>query len=105
MFEVELLPSALKDLTQAVAYIKDTLDNHQAAADLARDFYIAITNLKDNPYTHALYSLRVPNLGHEYRRVNVRNYAIFYWVEEPASRVVVSRMIYARRDFLRIQYF
>ncbi|MFA5448605.1 MAG: type II toxin-antitoxin system RelE/ParE family toxin [Sphaerochaeta sp.] len=102
MYKIEILPSALKDLTDVVAYIKDVLDNHRAAVDLARNFYSSILSLQDNPYTHALYPGRIPESKHEFRRMNIRNYAVFYWVEEPARKVVVSRMIYARRDLLKM---
>lgn len=35
---------------------------------------------------------------HEYRRVYIGDYAMFYWIDEPNRRVTVARVIYARRD-------
>ncbi len=102
MYEVEILPSALKDLADIVAYIKDVLDNQRAAVVLARDFYSAISSLQDNPYTHPLYSGRIPESKHEIRRMNVSNHAVFYWIEEPKRTVVISRIVYAKRDFLKM---
>lgn len=99
MYEVEILPSAMRDMTEAVAYIKDKLFNSAAAAKLAREFFSEISKLLGNPYLHMLYGLRVPATNHECRRMNVLSYSVFYWIEEMSGKVVVARMIYSRRDF------
>ena len=38
-------------------------------------------------------------LKHEYRKLRVRNYLVFYWVDEERKLVTVARMIYARRNY------
>lgn len=99
MHEVEILPSAMRDMTEAVAYVKDRLSNSAAAAKLAREFFSEISKLRGNPYLHMLHGLRVPATSHEYRRMNVLNYSVFYWTEGMSGKVVVARMVYSRRDF------
>lgn len=49
------------------------------------------------PKSHRAY-IPVRPLGHEYRRVYVGGYAMFYWIDEPEKMVTVVRVVYARRD-------
>ncbi|KAA8817610.1 type II toxin-antitoxin system RelE/ParE family toxin [Bifidobacterium callitrichos] len=97
MYKVELLPKAVDDMAETVSYIAGELESPHAAERLALDMNAAIEALAEYPYSHPAY-VPVRPLRHEYRRVMVSNYAVFYWVDEPASVVTVARVIYARRD-------
>ena len=68
-----------------------------AAEPLARDFTAAAQSLADLPWSHRAYP-PVRTLTHEYRRVHIGDYAMFYWIDETNRRVTVARVIYARRD-------
>lgn len=60
----------------------------------------AAESLADMPRSHRAY-VPVRPLEHEYRRVHVGGYAMFYWIDEPEKRVTVARVVYARRDLSR----
>lgn len=97
MYEVEILPAAHDDMIDAVRYVAGELGMRHAAESLARDFATAAQSLADMPWTHRAYTPVRP-LMHEYRRVYIGDYAMFYWIDEPNRRVTVARVIYARRD-------
>lgn len=100
MYKVEILPKAVGDMSAAVSYIAFELHSPHAAEDLMNGFNTAVTGLVEFPYSHPAYSPIRP-LKHEYRRVTVGNYAVFYWVDEQSQAATVSRAIYARRDLSR----
>ncbi|KFI99103.1 type II toxin-antitoxin system RelE/ParE family toxin [Bifidobacterium stellenboschense] len=97
MYEVEILPRALGDMNEAVSYIARTLHSPNAAQSLAVGLNAAIEGLSEYPYSHPAY-VPIRSLRHEYRRIMVGNYAVFYWVDEAASTVTVARVVYAKRD-------
>nr|WP_276310814.1 type II toxin-antitoxin system RelE/ParE family toxin [Bifidobacterium sp. SO4] len=97
VYKVEILPKAVGDMSSAVAYIAGELQSPHAAERLMVGLNAAIEGLADFPYSHPSY-IPIRPLRHEYRRVMVGNYGIFYWVDEPAKTVTVSRVIYARRN-------
>ena len=96
MYKVAYLPLALHDLLSIGKYIKEKLHNPQAAEDLAEEIVAKIENLKDFPYANRIY-LPLKKLKQEYRRMVVKNYLIFYWVDEENKTVTVARVIYSRR--------
>ena len=96
VYRVEILPTALDDMTSAVRYVVVTLHSPQSARDLARRLVSTADSLASFPYSHASCHPIRP-LRHEYRRIMVGSYAMFCWVEEGSRTVTVARVIYARR--------
>ena len=41
-------------------------------------------------------------LKHEYQKLLVQNYFMFYWVDEVEQLVTVARVVYAKRDYERL---
>lgn len=100
MYKTEYLPSARRDMLEIVQYISGVLQNPTAAARLAEDLVAEGERLAALPYANPSY-LPLRPLKHEYRKVKVQSYLMFYWVEEP-KRVTVARVIYAGRDYERL---
>lgn len=98
MYELEFLPVARQDMVALVQYIARELNNPAAAARLAGELMEAVERLAGFPYACPVY---VPNrpLAEEYRKLTVRNYLVFYWVDEAGKKVTVARVIYGRRDY------
>lgn len=88
---------AKNDIKEAESYISATLKNPKAALDIVIALEKAIKNLEEFPYSHRVY---VPHrlLEGEYRFIPVKNYLIFYTVDEEKKTVEISRVIYAKRD-------
>lgn len=101
MYKVEYLPAAYRDMVDIVSYISNELGNSAAANKLGIEFVTAIDSLQDFPYRHSVYFPLKP-LKHEYRRLPVGNYIVFYWVDEAEKLVVVARVIYSRRNHTQI---
>lgn len=100
VYKVEILPKAVGDMGAAVSYIAGELHSPHAAEDLMMGLNTAIEGLGDFPYSHPAY-VPIRPLRHEYRRIVVGNYGVFYWIDEQTKTVTVSRVIYARRNLSR----
>lgn len=101
MYKLEYLPVARQDMLDIVTYITDELKNPAAALKLAIAFIDAIEMLPAFPYAHAVY-LPLKPLKKEYRRIVVKKYNVFYWVEEAKKKVVIARIIYGKRECKKI---
>lgn len=98
LYQVEFLPSAQADMEEIVRYISREMCNPMAAENLAADFVKTADSLSLFPYTHEAY-IPIRPLKHEYRKVLVKNYLMFFWVEEEKKTVIVARVIYSARDY------
>ena len=98
MYDLQYLPSARKDMVDAVWYISETLHNPTAAERLAVELIEAGDSILTFPYANPVH-MPIRPLKHEYRKLRVRNYLMFYWVDEERKLVTVARVIYARRNY------
>jgi len=101
MYQLEYLPIAMQDIIEIARYISQELGNPRGAERLADELIAAAESITDFPYSKPMHLAPKP-LKHEYRRIAVKNYVIFYWVNEMEKRIVVARVIYARRDFNKL---
>lgn len=101
MYKVEYLPAAYRDMVDIVSYISNELGNVAAANKLGVGFVTAIDSLQDFPYSYPAY-FPIKPLKHEYRRLPVGNYTVFYWVDEAEKLVVVARAIYGKHNHTQI---
>ncbi len=98
MYKLEFLPIAEKDMVEIVRYISHDLGNETAAEDLAVLLIEETEKMLAFPYANPLYHPIRP-LKHEYRKLLVNNYMMFYWVDEITKVVTVARVVYAKRDY------
>ena len=97
MYKLEYVPVARKDMVEIARYISRELGNPTAAEQLAVELIEAGDSIPDFPYANPTY-MPIRPLKREYRKLLVRNYLIFYWVDEAAKLVTVARVIYAKRE-------
>ena len=88
---------ALQDMADIAAYIAHTLHNPDAALDLAVRMTDAVEGLKDFPYSNPLHRTTRP-LKKEYRKLLVKSYVMFYWIDENTKHITIARVVYGRRD-------
>lgn len=100
MYKLEYLPAALEDMLEIVKYISKELKNPIAAENLANEFIESAEYLIDFPYSNPIYYPIRP-LKKEYRKLLVKNFIMFYYVNEPKKIVTIARVIYAKRDYGR----
>jgi toxin ParE1/3/4 len=98
-FELRYSPLFYDDLDKITNYISLDLKNEIATKTFIYDVETAIKKRLENPLHAAIYpSMR--RRKHEYRRILVGNYLIFYVVIE--HTMVVRRLLYGRRDLDKI---
>lgn len=98
MYQLEYLPIAMQDMVEIARYISHKLLNPTAAGKLADEMISAAEGIVAFPYSKPVHITPKP-LKQEYRRLAVKNYAMFYWVDETEKKIVIARVIYACRDF------
>ena len=103
MYRLEYLPIAMQDLTEIARYISHELCNPSAAEKLSNKMIKAADSLIDFPYSNSVHVTAKP-LKQEYRKLIVRNYIMFYWIEEKEKLITIARVIYARRDYEKIMF-
>lgn len=101
-YKIEYLPSALRDLTEIADYIGGKLNNPEAADRLSETIVSTIEKLTDMPYRYPVYypvaTFSVKPLKMEYRKMVIKNYLVFYWVNEEKHLVTIARVIYGGRN-------
>lgn len=92
---------ARRDMIEIVRYISQELQNPTAADQLAMELIEAGDSIPKFPYANPAF-IPIRPLKHEYRKLLVQNYFMFYWVDEVKKLVTVARVVYARRDYERL---
>lgn len=101
MYKLEYLPVARRDMIEIVRYISQELQNPTAADQLAMELIEAGDSIPKFPYANPAF-IPIRPLKHEYRKLLVQNYFMFYWVDEVKKLVTVARVVYARQDYKRL---
>ena len=101
MYQLTFLPIAKQDMMDIVSYISSELHSPAAAALLADEMIEAAGRLCDFPYINTVHQTIKP-LKQEYRKLLVKNYIMFYWVDEKKKLITIARVIYARRDYEKL---
>ena len=97
-YDLEYLSVARKDIIEIAKYISSKLNNAGAAERMVTDIVEKCESLRDMPYLNPVY-VPIKPLNHEYRKVRVKNYLIFYWINEAEKKVVIARVIYSKRNY------
>ncbi len=93
MYKVVYLPTARQQLEKAVMYIAIDLCAPDAANNFADDVDEAVHKLQEMPYRfpiyHTLYAMK-----HEIRFFPVKNYNVYYVIDEDAKTVEIWRILH-----------
>ena len=95
MYTIEYLPIARRDMVDIAKYIGVKLANPDAAERLAEKMAESAEDLANMPY-------KCPMLKHEYRKLIVHNYIMFYWIDEDKKLVTIARVVYSGRDYEKL---
>lgn len=99
-YSVDLSEPAEKDLIDIVKYIASQLSSPMSAYHMMDIFEEAIANQSYSPQRCPLIAdERLSVLG--YRKLMVKNYIVFFSVDEKNKVVDVERILYERRDWHR----
>ena len=96
-YEVRVTRQALEQMKEIVHYISNDLMALDAADNLLDKMKAEITKLPSFPKKHALID-EEPWRTEGVRKIVIKNFLIYYWVDDKNNRVQVTTVIYSRRD-------
>lgn len=99
-YEVRVTRQALEQMKEIVHYISNDLMAPSAADNLLGKMRAEIMRLSNFPKKYALID-EEPWRTEGIRKIVVKNFLIYYWVDDENSRVQVTAVIYSRRDQIR----
>ncbi len=97
MYRLEYLKLAKEDMDNIIYYISYHLKNKTAALHLAEEFIKSTNNIMLFPYGTSEY-VSTWKLKNKYRRVKVKNFYIFYTIDEKKKVITIARVVYRKRD-------
>jgi len=101
MFKVNYTTPAEKDLLSILDYISTILKSPSAAENLLNAIEENTKVLTENPFIFPLAQDEyLGKLG--IRHMLIKNYFLFYSIEEDAETVSIIRIMYARRDWINL---
>ena len=100
-YSVNITDAAFEDLKSITLYIKDELKEPIIAEKLIAKIKEGIFSFDSLPCRQGL--VRDKMLAKQgYRPLYIENYIIFYIVTEEIKRVDISRVLYARRNWVKL---
>ena len=99
-YEVKVTRQAMEQMREIVHYISRELLAPEAADQLLDKMQEAIAALSAFPKRNALIE-EEPWRGDGVRKIVVKNFLIYYWVDDENQKVQVTAVICNRRDQLR----
>jgi toxin ParE1/3/4 len=100
-YRIDLSEPAENDLVAIVRYIASQLNAPISALNLMELLENQMAGLSVSPQRYPLVAdERLSQLG--YRKLPVRNYLVFFSIDEKNKVVDVERILYCRRDWMQI---
>lgn len=99
MVKIRVTPAALNDLKEIKGYIENDLSNPIAANNVIRRIIEDYSRLEFSPHIGVSLSTKV-TFETDYRFIVSGNYLVFYKADDEC--VSIYRILYARRDYLKI---
>ena len=100
-FKVIITPDAEADLNELDDYITFQLMAPDTAISYIRDIREKISELRKTPKRYRLVEDE-PWHSRGVRRMNAKNFAVFFYVYEEYAEVYVQNIIYQKRDLPRV---
>jgi len=101
MFQVNVSPQAAEDLLEIKLYIEKELQNPIAAQNTIKTIVETYEELSEDPDVGIPVEKYV-SFPTDYKFILANNYSIFYRIEDKIVKVI--RIMYSRRDFVRILF-
>lgn len=98
-YEVKVTKQAYRQMREIVLYITNELLSPEAAANLLDKMQEAINALSEMPKRHSLVD-EEPWRSEGVRKIIVKNFLIYFWIDDENMRVQVTAVIYAKRNQL-----
>ena len=103
MYKLEYLPIAKKDIENIVNYIFNVLKNRSAAINISNLLIDSVISACKFPYGLPVY-YSIGDLEIEYRCIKVKNYLMFYTIDEKNKTITIARVLYKKMNITNILY-
>ncbi len=97
MYKIEFLPIAKKDIDDIIYYISHTLKNITASKKIRDLFISSFDKILEFPYGCSVYKLS-ETLNKEYRSYKVKNFLIFYLINDSENLITIVRVLYQKMN-------
>lgn len=101
MYKIELLPIAKNDIDNIIYYISHNLNNTTASKKLRDLFINSFDHIVEFPYGTSVYQ-SIGILKNEYRSYKVKNFLMFYMINEEDKIITIVRVLYQKMDINNI---
>lgn len=101
MYRIEFLPIAKKDIDDIIYYISHNLKNITASKKIRDLFMSSLDNILKFPYGNSVYQ-PIGVLKNEYRSHKIKNYLMFYTINEEKKLITIVRVLYQKMDISNI---
>ncbi len=101
MYKLEFLPIAKNDIDNIIYYISNHLKNITASRKLRDLFIDSMDKILEFPYSCPVYQ-KVKLLKNEYRSYKVKNFIMFYTINEHDKIITIVRVLYQKMDISKI---
>jgi plasmid stabilization system protein ParE len=82
-------------------YIRNKLESPMAADNLIKKIMESLNKIKENPNVRPLVQDKyLASLG--YRLINVKNYCLFYIIDNDNRHIKIIRFLYNKRNWINI---
>ncbi|MCL2337807.1 MAG: type II toxin-antitoxin system RelE/ParE family toxin [Firmicutes bacterium] len=100
-FRIKFTEQAEEDLSSIITYIRDDLHSPWAARRFYNEVNKKLSKISDNPFMYPLSrNEKLRAMG--YHTATIRNYLLFYIVDETNRSVYIPRIVYGKRDLTSI---
>lgn len=99
-YTVKITTQAENHMREAVRYIADELKAPEAALHLIDELEAATSSLSKFPHRIALVD-EEPWRSQGIRKLLVKNFFAYFWIDEEKAEVHVTAVVYGRRDQLK----
>ena len=96
-YQVEITKYAYKQMRDIARYVKIKLKNPNAAKRLLSDLKTAANSLEKMPHRIPLTDEQ-PWRSEGIRKMPVKKYLMYFWIDEIKSIVYITAVIYAQRE-------
>ena len=98
-YEIKVTRQALEQMREIAHYISYDLMAPEAADNLLDDLKASILKLSVLPKKYPL--IEEPWRSEGVRKIVVKNFLVYYWIDEEYNKVQVTAVIYSKRDQIK----
>jgi plasmid stabilization system protein ParE len=101
MFNLVFSEKVNSDIVSTLKYISDVLEAPRAAEDHYDELIKSYDKLQENPFRRPLVQnkyLAVKGI----RSINIKNYVLFFKINEDNNTVLLYRFLHCKRDWINI---